>query len=77
VTSGRRFVDARASQTTRVEPRHRSRDTAFIQDRGPRRQVFVCGVEENQLVQRGRIDFLKELRPLLLIGFSVSLGGVE
>ena len=43
------FVDARASRTTRIEPRHRSGDTAFIQ--------------ENQLVERGRVDFFKELSP--------------
>jgi hypothetical protein len=63
VAAGRCFVDARASGTTRIEPRHRSGDTAFIQ--------------ENQLVERGRVDFLKELRPLLLIGFGVSLGGMK
>ena len=59
----RRFMDASASQTTRIEPRHRSGDAALIQ--------------ENQLAQRGRMDFLKELRAPLLIGFGVSLGGVE
>lgn len=49
VAAGRCFVDARASRTTRIEPRHRSGDTAFIQ--------------ENQLVERSRVDFFKELRP--------------
>ena len=63
VASRRCFVDARASETTRIEPRHRSRDAAFIQ--------------KNQLFQRGGMDFLKEFRPLLLIGFGVSLDGVE
>jgi len=47
VASRRCFVDARTSQTTRVEPRHRSSDAAFIQ--------------ENQLVQRDRVDFFEEL----------------
>ena len=63
VAAGRCFVDARASWTTRIEPRHRSCDTAFIQ--------------ENQLVERGRADFFAELRALLLIGFGVSLGGMK
>jgi len=63
VAARRCFVDARASKTTRIEPCHRSRDTAFIQ--------------ENQLVERGRVDFLKKRRSLLLIGFSVSLGGMK
>jgi hypothetical protein len=56
-------MDAPASKTSSIEPRHRSGDTAFI--------------KENQLVKRGRMDFLKELRPPLLIGFAVSLGCVE
>jgi hypothetical protein len=56
-------MDAPASKTSRIEPRHRSGDTAFIQ--------------EDQLVKQGRMDFLKELRPPLLIGFCVSLGCVE
>ena len=63
VAARRRFMDAPASKTSRIEPRHRSGHTAFIQ--------------EDQLVQRGRMDFLKELRPPLLIGFGVSLGCVQ
>jgi hypothetical protein len=63
VAAGRCFVDARAPRTTRIEPRHRSGNTAFIQ--------------ENQLVERGCVDFLKKLRALLLIGFGVSLGGMK
>jgi hypothetical protein len=49
VASRRCFVDPWASETTRIEPRHRSRDATFIQ--------------KNQLVQRGGMDFLKEFRP--------------
>jgi hypothetical protein len=45
--TGRCFVDVRASRTTRIEPRHRCGDAAFIQ--------------ENQLFERSRVDFLKEL----------------
>ena len=63
VAARRCFVDAPASKTTRIAPRHRSRDAAFIQ--------------KNQPVERGRVDFLKKLRPLLLIGFGVSLGGMK
>ena len=63
MAAGRRFIDAPSSQTTRIEPRHRGGDTAFI--------------EENQVVQRGRMDFFKERCPPLLIGFGVSLGRVE
>jgi len=63
VAARRRFMDAPAPKTPRIEPRHRSGYTAFI--------------EEDQLVERRRMDFLKELRPSLLIGFGVSLGCVE
>jgi len=63
VAARRRFMDAPASRTSRIQPRHRSGDTAFV--------------EEDQLVEWGRMDFFKELRPPLLIGFGVSLGGME
>jgi hypothetical protein len=34
-------------------------------------------IEEDQFVKRGRIDFVKELRPPLSIGFGVSFGCIE
>ena len=63
VAAWRRFMDPSATNTSRIQPRHRSGDTALI--------------EEDQLIERGRMDFFKELRSPLLIGIGVSLGCVE
>jgi hypothetical protein len=63
VAARRRFMNAPASNTSRIVPRHRSGDAALI--------------KEDQLVKRGRMDFREELCPPPLSGFSVSLGCVE
>ena len=62
-SAGRCFTDAPASGATRIEPRHRGRDPAFVQ--------------ENQVFRRDRRDSSDKLLALLTIGFAISLGGVE
>jgi hypothetical protein len=43
VAAGHSFVDTAASKTARIEPRHRGRDTAFVQDRAPADRASSAG----------------------------------
>jgi len=56
-------VDSATIYTASIEPRHRGRDTAFVQ--------------ENQVFRRDRTDALDELFPSSTVGLGVALGGVE
>ncbi|MGD0903515.1 MAG: hypothetical protein ABR924_11300, partial [Terracidiphilus sp.] len=44
---------------------------------GPRRRVFVCGVEENQPLRRDRGDGGQKFFAPLTVGLRVALGGVK
>ncbi len=63
MTTGRGFVDALASETAGVEPRHRGGDTALIQI--------------NQPFRRDGLESLEELFAPLKVRFRVALDGME
>ncbi len=56
-------MNARATGTARIEPRHLRGHTALVQI--------------DQPFRRGRTDFFEELSAPLLVGFRIALGGVE
>jgi hypothetical protein len=58
----------------RWPPKHRAQD---MEHRAASSMGDTAFIEEDQPVKRGRIDFVKELRPPLSIGFGVSFGCIE
>jgi hypothetical protein len=56
-------VDTASTRSTRIESRHRSGNTTFVQ--------------ENQAFRLDRANLCDELFAPLLVGFGIALGGVE
>ena len=62
-SAGRCFRDALTAGAARIEPRHRGRDPALVQD--------------NQVFRRDRRDAGDKLLALFTVGLGIALGGVE